>query len=337
MTRRSFFAAGTAIGASAAVPRAWGQWQPSQRYPDVRIKIIDPSFAKYRLALAKVEKIASGMRWSEGPVWFGDGRYLLWSDIPNNRIMRWDEETGAVSVFRKPSHNSNGNTRDRQGRLLTCEHESRRVTRTEYDGAITVIASQFDGKPLNSPNDIVCKSDGSIWFTDPPFGLLGYYEGSLAKSVLPTDVYRWDPQSKKLAVVAGDLNRPNGLAFSPDESKLYIVEAGVAPRVIRAYDVVAGGTRLSNMRTLITAEKNGTPDGLRIDVDGNLWVGWGMGAEGLDGVAIFSPEGKLIGRIDLPERCGNLCFGGRHRNRLFMCGSTSVYSVYVNTQGAAGG
>jgi gluconolactonase len=337
MNRRSFVAAGTAIGTLAALPRAWGQWQPSQRYPDVRIKIVDPSFAKYRLALAKVEKIASGMRWSEGPVWFGDGRYLLWSDIPNNRILKWDEETGTVSAFRKPSHNSNGNTRDRQGRLLTCEHESRRVTRTEYDGAITVIASHFDGKPLNSPNDIVCKSDGSIWFTDPPFGLLGYYEGSLAKSELPTNVYRWDPQSKKLAVVAGDLNRPNGLAFSPDESKLYIVEAGVAPRVIRAYDVVADGARLSNMRNMITAEKNGTPDGLRIDVDGNLWVGWGMGAEGLDGVAIFSPEGKLIGRIDLPERCGNLCFGGRHRNRLFMCGSTSVYSVYVNTQGASGG
>ena len=318
-----------------AFHHALGQWQPSPRYPDPRVKILDPTFAKYRLSLAKVERIATGMRWSEGPVWFGDGRYLLWSDIPNNRIMRWDEETGAVSVFRSPSNHSNGNTRDRHGRLLTCEHLSRRVTRTEYGGSVTVIASHHDGKPLNSPNDIVCRSDHSIWFTDPPFGLLGYYEGRAAKAELPTNVYRWDPQTKKLAVVAGDVNRPNGLAFSPDESTLYIVEAGVTPRVIRAYDVTGGGTQLSNMRRLITAEPNGTPDGLRIDVDGNLWVGWGMGHASLDGVAIFNPEGKPIGRIDLPERCGNLCFGGRHRNRLFMCGSTSIYSLYVNTQGAA--
>jgi gluconolactonase len=337
MNRRKFLASGSAIGALAAMPRALAQWQPSQRYPDPLIKIIDPGFAKYRLPLAKVEKIASGMRWCEGPVWFGDGRYLLWSDIPNNRIMRWDEETGAVSVFRKPSNNANGNTRDRQGRLLTCEHDARRVTRTEYDGTITVIADRYDGKPLNSPNDIVCKSDGSIWFTDPPFGLLNYYEGHVAQPELPTNVYRWDPQSGKLSVVAGDVNRPNGLAFSPDESKLYIIEAGVVPRVIRAYEVVGSGKELSGVRTLITAEQNGTPDGLRVDVDGNLWVGWGMGAEGLDGVAIFNAEGKPIGRIDLPERCANLCFGGRHRNRLFICGSTSIFSLYVNTQGVAGG
>jgi gluconolactonase len=250
--------------------------------------------------------------------------------------MRWDEETGAVSVFRKPSNHANGNTRDRQGRLLTCEH-GRRVTRTEYDGSITVIADRFGGKPLNSPNDVVCKSDGSIWFTDPPFGILGYYEGQRAEPQLPTNVYRWDPTTLKLAVVAGDVNRPNGLAFSPDESKLYVVEAGVTPRVIRAYVVEGGGQALSNMRVLITAEPNGTPDGLRIDVDGNLWVGWGMGAAGLDGVSIFNPAGKAIGRIDLPERCANLCFGGLHRNRLFMCASTSVYSLFVNTQGVAGG
>lgn len=335
--RRNFLASATAVGALSAVPRAMGQWQPSQRYPDPLIQIIDPSFANYRLALTKVERIASGMRWSEGPVWFGDGRYLLWSDIPNNRIMKWDEETGAVSVFRKPSHNSNGNTRDRQGRLLTCEHEARRVTRTEYDGAITVIASHFDGKRLNSPNDIVCKSDGSIWFSDPPFGILGYYEGRRAKPELPTNVYRWDPNTRVLTSVVDDVSRPNGLAFSPDESKLYVVEAGVTPRVIRAYDVVAGGSRLANMRVLVTAEPNGTPDGLRVDVDGNLWVGWGMGSDELDGVAVFNPDGKLIGRVNLPERCANVCFGGRHRNRLFMCGSTSVYSVYLNTQGAVGG
>ena len=211
------------------------------------------------------------------------------------------------------------------------------MTRTEYDGSITVIAEQFEGKLLNSPNDVVCKSDGSIWFTDPPFGLLGFYEGQIAKPQLPTNVYRWDPNSKKLTVVAADIDRPNGLAFSPDESQLYIVEAGVLPRVIRVFEVIKNGTELSNGRTLITAEPDGTPDGLRVDVDGNLWVGWGMGKEGLDGVSIFNPQGTLIGRIDLPERCANLCFGGRHRNRLFLCGSTSVYSLFVNTQGAIGG
>jgi gluconolactonase len=334
MNRRTFL---TATGVLAAAPRALAQWRPSPRYPDPLVRVIDPSFAKYRVALAKVEQIATGMRWCEGPTWFGDGRYLLWSDIPNNRIMKWDEETGAVSVFRKPSNNANGNTRDRQGRLLTCEHDSRRVTRTEYDGGITVIADHFDGKPLNSPNDIVCKSDGSVWFTDPPFGILSHYEGHVAKPELPTNVYRWDPTSGKLAVVTGDVNRPNGLAFSPDESKLYVIEAGTTPRVIRAYDVADGGTRLTGMRVLITAEDKGTPDGLRIDVDGNLWCGWGMGEPGLDGVTVFNPDGKRIGRIDLPERCANLCFGGRHRNRLFMAASTSVYSLFVNTQGVAGG
>jgi gluconolactonase len=312
------------------------EWQPSSRYPDPAVRILDPSFAKYRLNLAKIERIATGMRWCEGPVWFGDGRYLLWSDIPNNRMMKWEEETGVISVFRRPSNNSNGNTRDRQGRLITCEHDARRVTRTEYDGSITVIADSFDGKPLNSPNDVVAKSDGSIWFTDPPFGVLGYYEGHVATPELPTNVYRWDPQSKRLSVATGDVNRPNGLAYSPDESKLYVVEAGATPRVIRAFDVGRDGA-LGGGDVLIRAESDGTPDGLRVDVDGNLWVGWGMGKEGLDGVSIFNPEGKPIGRIDLPERCANLCFGGRHRNRLFMCGSTAIYSLFVNTQGAAGG
>ncbi|WP_145090323.1 SMP-30/gluconolactonase/LRE family protein [Anatilimnocola aggregata] len=337
MIRRDLAAAASAIATLLIAAPAEAQWQPSQRYPDPAIRILDPSFSKYRLNLAKVEKIASGMRWSEGPVWFGDGRYLVWSDIPNNRLMKWDEETETVSVFRKPANNSNGNTRDRQGRLLTCEHDSRRVTRTEYDGSITVIADSYDGKPLNSPNDIVCKSDGSIWFTDPPFGILGFYEGHSAPIELPTNVYRWDPVTKTLAVVAGDVKRPNGLAFSPDEMKLYVVEAGATPRVIRSFDVVNGGKELTGGSTLVTAEPDGTPDGLRVDVDGNLWVGWGMGKEGLDGVSVFNAQGTLIGRIDLPERCANLCFGGRHRNRLFMCGSTSIYSLFVNTQGVPGG
>ncbi len=337
MNRRNFLASGAALGALATLPRAFADWQPSPRYPDPLVRALDPSFARYRLANAKIERLATGLRWSEGPVWIGDARCLLWSDLPNNRIMRWDEETGDVSIFRKPSNYANGNTRDRQGRLLTCEHDTRRVTRTEYDGTITVIAEKFDGKPLNSPNDIACKSDGSIWFTDPPFGILGNYEGHAAPVELPTNVYRWDPQTKQLAVVAGDINRPNGLAFSPDESKLYIIEAGSSPRVIRVYDVIDQGTRIATSRTLIDAGPNGTPDGMRVDVDGNLWCGWGMGAEGLDGVSIFNAAGKPIGRIDLPERCANLCFGGLHRNRLFMAASTSVYSVFVGTQGVAGG
>ncbi|MFO0905188.1 MAG: SMP-30/gluconolactonase/LRE family protein [Pirellulales bacterium] len=338
MDRRVFIAATGATSMLSAADYATGDdWQPSPRYPDPRVRAIDPSFAKYRLNLAKVERLATGMRWAEGPVWFGDGRYLLWSDIPNNRIMRWDEETGLVSVFRKPANNANGNTRDRQGRLITCEHDARRVTRTEYDGSITVIADRYDDKRLNSPNDVVCKSDGSIWFTDPPFGILGFYEGHQDKVELPTNVYRWDANSRQLTVVAGDVARPNGLAFSPDETKLYVVECGVSPRVIRAFDVVDGGRRLANSRVLVTAEPEGTPDGLRVDIDGNLWCGWGMGREELDGVAVFNPAGLLIGRIDLPERCANLCFGGRYRNRLFMAGSTAIYSLYVNTQGVAGG
>ena len=333
-SRRRFLAACGALAATAGVTRTQAQWQESQRYPDPRIQIIDPSFAPYRIASAKVERIASGMRWAEGPVWFGDGRFLLWSDIPNNRLMKWEEETGEVSVFRHPSNYSNGNTRDRQGRLITCEHDARRVTRTEYDGTITVIAERFEGKPLNSPNDVVCRSDGSIWFTDPPFGILGNYEGHVAKPELPTNVYRVDPSTGRMAVVAGDINRPNGLCFSPDETRLYVIEAGLSPRVIRVYDVVDSGPRIANGRTLITAEPNGTPDGMRADVDGNLWVGWGMGAEELDGVAVFNSEGKPIGRIRIPERVANVCFGGRSRNRLFMSGSTSVYSLFVNTQGA---
>jgi gluconolactonase len=344
--RRSFVTVAGALAVAAVAPRASAQMYEgrgsgigplSQRYPDPLIQVIDPSFGKYRLALAKVERIASGTRWNEGPVWFGDGRYLLWSDIPNNRIMKWEEETGRVSVFRKPSNNANGNTRDRQGRLLSCEHDTRRVTRTEYDGKITVIASHFEGKPLNSPNDIVCKSDGSIWFTDPPFGILGLYEGHTGKQELPTNVYRVDPKGGKLSVVAGDINRPNGLCFSPDESKLYVIEAALNPREIKVFDVVDGGTRLSNKRLFAAAEAGGTPDGFRCDIDGNLWCGWGMGNEAQDGVNIFNPEGKLIGRINLPERCANVCFGGVERNRLFMAASTSVYSLYVNTQGAPGG
>jgi gluconolactonase len=311
-----------------------GGWEPSERYPDPAIQALDPRFDKYRLSLASIERLAGGMRWCEGPVYFGDARCLLWSDIPNNRIMRWDEGTERVSVYRRPSNNANGNTRDRQGRLITCEHDSRRVTRTEYDGTITVLIDRFDGKPLNSPNDVVVKSDDSVWFTDPPFGILGHYEGHVATPELPTNVYRLDAKSGRATVVAGDINRPNGLAFSPDENKMYIVESGAGPPVIRAYDVV--DTKLANGRTFIAAEPGGRPDGFRCDVDGNLWCGWGMGAQH-DGVKIFDPAGAQIGFIALPERCANVCFGGIKRNRLFMAASHSVYSLYVNTQGAPGG
>jgi len=310
-------------------------WTPSQRYPDPCVVSVTPQFDQYKLPLAKVEQIATGYRWCEGPVWFGDQRVLIWSDVPGNTQYRWHEVTGATSVFKSPSNNSNGTTRDRQGRLLSCEHLKRRVVRTEYDGTQTVIADNYNGKPLNSPNDIVCKSDGSIWFTDPVFGILGFYEGEKASPELPTNVYRVCPEGN-LSVVAEGIDQPNGLAFSPDESILYVVESRATPRKILGFDVI-GGTQLQNQQVVIDAGPKGTPDGFRVDVDGNLWCGWGMGEAGLDGVHVFNPAGTLIGRIDLPERCANLCFGGLHRDRLFMAASTSVYSLFVNTQGVAGG
>lgn len=311
-------------------------WEPSQRYPDPAVQVLDASFNQYRWPLASVEQLASGCRWSEGPVYVGDGRYVLWSDIPNDRILKWEEETGAVSVFRKTSWNANGNTRDRQGRLITCEHRGRRVTRTEYDGSITVLMDHYKGSRLNSPNDVVVKSDGSIWFTDPIFGILGYYEGEKAEPELTATVYRIDGQTGEASIVADDVDGPNGLAFSPDESILYVVASRAQPtRKIVAYDV-AGGTRLSNPRVFIDAGP-GTPDGFRVDIHGNLWCGWGMGDAELDGVRIFNNAGTPIGHIALPERCANLCFGGRWRNRLFMAASHSLYALYVNTQGAPGG
>jgi gluconolactonase len=307
---------------------------PVPRCPDPVIEILDPSFERFRLASGTVERIAHGSRWAEGPVWFGDMRSLLWSDIPNDRILRWDEESGAVSVFRNKSGNANGNTRDRQGRLITCEHGGRRVTRTEYDGTVTVLIDRFEGRRLNSPNDVVVKSDGSIWFTDPTFGIVGYYQGEKAEQELPERVYRLDPQTGAVRVVAEGIDGPNGLAFSPDESRLYLV-ASRPPRRILAFDVVADGTALGEGRSLIDAGE-GTPDGFRCDVEGNLWCGWGMN-EQLDGVRVFNPHGEPIGHIHLPERCANLCFGGRWRNHLFMASCSSIYAVYVNTQGAPGG
>ena len=312
-------------------------WRSPVRYPDPAVISVDPRFDQLRLGMAAVERLYTGCRWSEGPVWFGDGRYLLWSDIPNNRILKWEEETGDVTTFRRPSDYANGQTRDRVGRLISCEHGGRRVIRTEYDGTTSVVLDAFDGKRLNSPNDVVVKSDGSIWFTDPEFGILGHYEGHKSESELGQNVYRVDPRTRTATVVADDVLGPNGLCFSPDESILYIVESrGVPTRKILAYDVSSDGASLRNKRIHIDAD-GGTPDGMRADIHGNLWCGWGMGDASLDGVFVFSPDGDHIGRIELPERCANVCFGGLKRNRLFMAASQSMYALYVNTQGAEGG
>jgi gluconolactonase len=321
---------------SSTVPTFPNGWQQSTRYPDPAVVSLDKRFDAYRIGLAAVERLYTGCRWAEGPVWFGDGRYLLWSDIPNNRILRWDEETGTVSNYRRPSNFANGHTRDRQGRLISCEHGSRSITRTEHGGSITTLMTHFDGKRLNSPNDVVVKGDGSIWFTDPTFGILTHYEGHKAAPELPMNVYRLDPDTGRATVVADDILGPNGLCFSPDETVLYIVESrGVPTRKLLAYDVSADG-KLSGKRVHVDCGP-GTADGIRCDTDGNLWCGWGMGSAELDGVVVFAPDGKMIGRIALPERCANVCFGGLKRNRLFMASSQSLYALYVNTQGCAGG
>jgi gluconolactonase len=307
------------------------------RYPDPGIKILDPRFSALVLGNAAIERIATGCRFNEGPVWFGDGRFLLWSDIPNDRIMKWEEETGAVSLFRKPSHYANGNTRDRQGRLVTCEMDAQRLTRTEYDGTITVLADSFDGKRLTAPNDVVVKSDGSIWFSDNGAGTRGNYLGHTAPWELPLRVYRLDPASGEMTVAIGDMKRPNGLAFSPDEKFLYVVDTpgALGPRTVQVYDIVDNGTRAVNGRLFFNAEPGGT-DGIRVDVNGNVWCAF-SGGEAEDGVAVFASDGALIGRVMLPERCANVCFGGIKRNRLFMAASQSIYSLYVETQGAVGG
>ena len=313
-------------------------WDPGiVRYPDPAVEVIDSRFAKYKIGNAAIERLWTGARWAEGPVWFGDGRYLLWSDIPNNRMMRWTEETNQVTVFRQPANNSNGNTRDKQGRLITCEHLTRRVTRTEYDGQVTVLMDSFEGKRLNAPNDVVVHPDGHIWFTDPGYGILLHYEGERADFELPTNVYRLNPDTGEAIVVTDELEKPNGLCFSPDYSKLYLVDTGAThrpdhPRHIRLYDV-DNNSRLKNGR-LFCDMSPGLADGIRCDVDGNLWSSAGWVGEGYDGVHIFAPDGDLIGKILLPEVCANLCFGGVKRNRVFMAGSQSLYAVYVETQGA---
>jgi len=305
------------------------------RYPDPRIKILDARFTPLVLGNAAIETIASGCRFTEGPVWFGDLRCLLWSDIPNDRMMKWEEETGAVSLFRKPSHYANGNTRDRQGRLITCEMDAQRLTRTECDGTIAVLAESFDGKKLTGPNDVVVKSDGSIWFSDNGAGIRGNYLGHKATAELPYRVYRIDGRTGHITIAVGDMERPNGLCFSPDEKRLYVVDTPGGTKTTHVYDVVDDGTKLANGRVFFDATP-GYADGIRCDTEGNVWAGF-SGGEDQDGVAVFAPDGKLIGRILLPERCANLCFGGLKRNRLFMAASQSIYSLYVEAQGAIGG
>ncbi len=340
MQRRTFVSMATgATMALALKPSALASEQERKTpvpYPDPAIEVIDPRFAKYQIISAAVERLFTGARWAEGPVWIGDGGYLIFSDIPNNRMLRWLEETGDVSVFRSPSNYSNGNTRDRVGRLLTCEHDSRRVTRTEHDGTVSVLMDSFQGKKLNAPNDLVVHSDGAIWFSDPGYGIMSNYEGHKAAFELPANVYRLDPNTRVATVVASDLEKPNGLCFSPDEKLLYIVDSAIpkhpdAPRPIRVYEVV-DGARLTNGRMFVNMSP-GTSDGIRCDVDGNVWSAAGWGKEGFNGVHIFAPDRTLIGKIHLPEPCANLCFGGIKRDRLFMTASQSLYALYVGTEG----
>ena len=295
-------------------------------------EILDERFRQYTIPIVWLEKLHTGMRWAEGPAYFADLRCLIFSDIPSNRLLRWDEITEQVAVFRAPSHFSNGNTRDRQGRLITCEHETRRVTRTEWDGTITVIADRYEGKRLNAPNDVVVRSDDTIWFTDPVYGISAEYEGGKAESEIGNcNVYRFDPRDSSLRIVADDFSRPNGLAFSPDERLFYIADSGfwpdpTKPHHIRSFTVEAEG-RLTGGR-VVAEISPGIPDGFRLDIDGNIWTSSGSG------VQCITPNGDLIGRIPIPEKVANVCFGGPKRNRLYICGHTSLYSIFVNTRGA---
>ena len=295
-------------------------------------EIIDGRFRNLLTGHGRVERVWTGGRWTEGPTWFGAGRYLVFSDIPNNRMMRYDECDGHVSVFRGPSNNTNGNTTDRQGRLVSCEHLTRRVTRTEFDGSVSVLADRFKGKRFNSPNDVVVKSDGSIWFTDPSYGILTDYEGIKAAMELERcDVYRIDGQSGEISIVADDFMKPNGLAFSRDESLLHIADTGLShnadgPKHIRSFKVNCDGKTLGTSKVFAVCSV-GMFDGFRVDMQDRIW------SSAADGVHCFLPGGDLIGKIKLPEICGNVSFGGPLRNRLFMCGTTSLYSAYLAING----
>ena len=345
--------AATATAASAASERPLGETAvrlrdtqpmplgplPGTRYPDAHIEALDKSF-KGSPGTGAVERLATGFRWAEGPVYFPAGRYVLFSDIPNNRIMRYSEDDGHLSVYRQPSMNSNGNTIDREGRLITCEHSGRRVTRTELDGSITVIADKYQGKKLNAPNDVVVASNGTIWFTDPGYGIKGDYEG--LKEPFEQDkhnVFRVDPKTGDIKVVADDFVMPNGIALSPDEKKLYVIDTGLTegegnPAWIRVFDVDTDQGKLSNSKVFANDFAPGFTDGMRVDTDGNVWCSMGWGDPKEDGVRCYNPEGHLIGKVHLPETVANLCFGGQQRNRLYICGSTSLYGLYTSATGA---
>ena len=346
LARRGFlkFAAAGAVAASAAnlfAQRDWSGRQPV-RYPDPDIVVLDPRFAKYKLGNTPIQRLHTGTLWAEGPAWNGVGRYLVWSDIPNDRQMRWIEDDGHVSVFRKPAGYSNGNTFDYQGRQISCEHGNRRVTRYEPDGSVTVLADKWQGKPLNAPNDAVVHPDGDIWFTDPGYGALMNYEGHKGKLELKEAIYRIDGKSGQMSLVTDEIFKPNGLCFSPDYKKLYVADTGAthypgAPRIIKVWDV-ADAKKLATGKQFCSMEwpgkGAGLADGIRADIDGNVWASAGWVGDGYDGVHVFAPDGARIGQILLPEICSNVCFGGAKRNRLFMTGSQSLYSVYVETQGA---
>lgn len=309
----------------------------SDRYPDPMIRIFDERFTSLRIFSSGVERLATGCRWAEGPVWFGDGRYLLWSDVPGNRILRWDDTSGAVSIFREPANHSNGQTRDLTGRLITCEHLTRRVTRTEYDGSMTVIADQLDGKRLNSPNDVVCASDGAIWFTDPSFGILSAWEGEIATSEVPHAVYRVAANAtRKPVAMITDLKAPNGLAFNRAGNELYVVESRAEPhRRLWAYAIRNDG-QVGPRRLVYEAQDGGGLDGIAVDHNDFIYCGYGSAGKvdptGIDGVRVIDPQGQALAHIDLPERCANLCFGGAKMNRLFMTASRSLYALYLNTR-----
>lgn len=312
------------------------------RYPDPDIVVLDPRFAKYKLGNTPIQRLYTGTLWAEGPAWSGAGRYLVWSDIPNNCQLRYLNEDGHVSVMRRPSGYSNGNTFDFHGRQISCQHGNRRVVRHEPNGGETVLADNWQGKPLNAPNDVVVHpSDGAIWFTDPGYGSLMNYEGHKAELQIKEAVYRIDAQSGNMEKLTDEIYKPNGLCFSPDYQKLYVADTGAthysdAPRVIRVWDV-KDDKRLTNGREFVSMElegRQGLADGIRADIDGNVWASAGWVGDGYDGVHIFAPDGDRIGQIRLPEICGNVCFGGPRRNRLFMTASQSLYAVYVETRGA---
>ena len=297
-------------------------------------EVLDDRFARYAPGNVHLDTLYTGCRWSEGPVYVPAGRYLLWSDIPEDRVMRWDETDGSVSVFQRPAGNANGHTLDRQGRVIRCEHRGRCISRIEHDGSRTVLASHVNGQRLNSPNDVVVKSDDSIWFTDPTYGIDSNYEGDAAPSEIGASrVYRIDAHTGQITVVIDDMEKPNGLAFSPDEIFLYVVDTGIShrpdgPRNVRRYRLAPDGLSVQPQGQVLATATVGLFDGLRVDVDGNLWLGAG------DGVHCLSPEGELIGKIRVPEVVANVCFGGPRRNRLFICGTRSLYAIYLHNTGA---